>query len=166
MLESAVRRLKAGKGAELEDALDVSAEVNLHQPALLPADYCSDVHERLTLYKRLSNCDSDEALDAMREELVDRFGALPEPARALLECHALRLAARPLGVARIDATHEALQLQFVRQPPLEAQKIIDFVQRRRGARLAGQDRLRLEAKMPGWRERAQAVKDVLRELAA
>ncbi|MGA8004573.1 MAG: transcription-repair coupling factor, partial [Burkholderiales bacterium] len=166
MLESAVRRLKAGKGAELEDALDVSAEVNLHQPALLPADYCSDVHERLTLYKRLSNCDSDEALDSMREELVDRFGALPEPARALLECHALRLAARPLGVARIDATHEALQLQFVKQPPLEAQKIIDFVQRRRGARLAGQDRLRLEAKMPGWRERAQAVKDVLRELAA
>jgi len=166
MLESAVRRLKAGKGAEFEDALDVSAEVNLHQPALLPADYCSDVHERLTLYKRLSNCDSPEALDAMREELVDRFGALPEPARALIECHALRLAARPLGVVRIDATHEALQLQFIKQPPIEAQKIIDFVQRRRGARLAGQDRLRLEAKMPGWRERAQAVKDVLRELAA
>ncbi|MGH8738542.1 MAG: transcription-repair coupling factor, partial [Burkholderiales bacterium] len=166
MLESAVNRLKAGQGAELEDTLDVSTEVNLHQPALLPADYCSDVHERLTLYKRLSDCESPEALDAMREELVDRFGALPEPARALLECHALRLAARPLGVARIDATHEALQLQFVARPPIEAHKIIDFVQRRRGARLAGQDRLRLEAKMPGWRERAQAVKDVLRELAA
>jgi len=166
MLEKAVRRLKAGKGAELEDTLDVSIEVNLHTPALLPADYCSDVNERLTLYKRLSNCDSAEALEAMREELVDRFGELPEPARALLECHALRLAARPLGVARIDATHEALQLQFVERPPLEAQKIIDFVQRRRGARLAGQNRLRLEAKMPGWRERAQAVKDVLRELAA
>ncbi|MFZ1909331.1 MAG: TRCF domain-containing protein, partial [Burkholderiales bacterium] len=119
MLESAVRRLKAGKGAEFEDALDVSAEVNLHQPALLPADYCSDVHERLTLYKRLSNCDSPDALDAMREELVDRFGALPEPARVLIECHALRLAARPLGVARIDATHEALQLQFIKQPPIE-----------------------------------------------
>ncbi|HUJ86213.1 MAG TPA: transcription-repair coupling factor [Burkholderiales bacterium] len=166
MLDSALKRLKAGKGAEYEDALDVSAEVNLHQPALLPADYCSDVHERLTLYKRLSDCDSPEALEAMHEELIDRFGALPEPARALLECHALRLAARPLGVARIDATHEALQLQFVARPPLDAQKIIDFVQRRRGARLAGQDRLRLEAKMPGWRERAQAVKDVLRELAA
>ena len=166
MLDKAVRSLKAGKGAELEDALDVSAEVNLHLPALLPADYCSDVNERLTLYKRLSNCDSDEELEAMREELVDRFGELPEPARALLECHALRLAARPLGVARIDATHEALQLQFVARPPIEAQKVIDFVQRRRGARLAGQDRLRLEAKMPGWRERAQAVKDVLRELAA
>jgi len=166
MLDKAVRRLRAGKGAELEDAADVAAEINLHVPALLPASYCSDVHERLTLYKRLADCESSEGLDALREELVDRFGELPEAARALLECHALRLAARPLGVARIDATHEALQLQFVPRPPLDAQKIIDFVQRRRGARLAGQDRLRLEAKLPDWRERARAVRDVLAQLAA
>jgi len=166
MLDKAVRRMRAGKGAELEDAADVAAEINLHVPALLPASYCSDVHERLTLYKRLADCDSSEGLDALREELVDRFGELPEAARALLECHALRLAARPLGVARIDATHEALQLQFVPRPPLDAQKIIDFVQRRRGARLAGQDRLRLEAKLPDWRERARAVRDVLAQLAA
>jgi len=166
MLERAVRSLKAGKGAEAEAAYDVSTEVNLHVPALLPATYCSDVHERLTLYKRLANCESAEALDAMREELVDRFGDLPDAARALVECHALRLAARPVGVSRVDATHEALQLQFVKHPPIDAQKIIDFVQRRRGARLAGQDRLRLEAKMPDWRERAQAVRDVLRQLVA
>ncbi|HXZ91327.1 MAG TPA: transcription-repair coupling factor [Burkholderiales bacterium] len=166
MLDKAVRRLKAGRGAELEDAADVAAEINLHVPALLPATYCSDVHERLTLYKRLADCESAEGLEALREELVDRFGELPEAARALLECHALRLAARPLGVARIDATHEALQLQFVPRPPLDAQKIIAFVQRRRGARLAGQDRLRLEAKLPDWRERARAVRDVLAQLAA
>ncbi len=124
------------------------------------------MHERLTLYKRLANCESPDELDAMREELVDRFGELPDAARALIECHALRLAAKPLGVARIDATHEALQLQFVKRPPIDAQKIIEFVQRRRGARLAGQDRLRLEAKMPDWRERAQAARDVLGQLAA
>jgi transcription-repair coupling factor (superfamily II helicase) len=166
MLDKAVRRLRAGKGAELEDAADVAAEINLHVPALLPATYCSDVHERLTLYKRLADCESAEGLDALREELVDRFGELPEAARALLECHALRLAARPLGVARVDATHEALQLQFVPRPPLDPQKIIDFIQRRRGARLAGPDRLRLEAKLPEWRERARAVRDVLAQLAA
>jgi transcription-repair coupling factor (superfamily II helicase) len=166
MLDKAVRRLRAGKGAELEDAADVAAEINLHVPALLPATYCSDVHERLTLYKRLADCESAEGLDALREELVDRFGELPEAARALLECHALRLAARPLGVARVDATHDALQLQFVPRPPIEAQKIIAFVQGRRGARLAGQDRLRLEAKLPDWRERARTVRDVLAQLAA
>ncbi|MGH8706301.1 MAG: transcription-repair coupling factor, partial [Burkholderiales bacterium] len=105
MLERAVRALKAGRAIDLDQPIDLSTEINLHAPALLPQTYCSDVHERLTLYKRLANCGTREELDAMREELVDRFGELPEPARALLDSHLLRILARPLGVARVDATH-------------------------------------------------------------
>jgi transcription-repair coupling factor (superfamily II helicase) len=167
MLDRAVRRLKAGKAPEVEDAADISTEVNLHVPALLPASYCSDVHERLSLYKRLADADSREALDGLREELVDRFGELPEPARALLECHSVRIAARPLGVARVDATHEAVQLQFVKNPPLDGAKVIDFIRKKgRAARLAGPEKLRVEQKMPAWQERALAVKEILNTLAA
>src|SRR5581483_6987636 len=82
MLDRAVRRLKSGKADDLEGTVDISAEVNLHVPALLPESYCSDVHERLALYKRLADAESREALDALREELVDRFGDLPERARS------------------------------------------------------------------------------------
>jgi transcription-repair coupling factor (superfamily II helicase) len=166
MLERAVRRLKSGKGIDWEGSVDVSTEVNLHVPALLPDSYCSDVHERLSLYKRLADTESQDALDLLREELVDRFGELPEAARALLDCHRVRITARPLGVARVDATHEAVLLQFVKNPPLDSARIVDFISRRRGARLAGPDRLRVEAKMPAWQERAQAVQDILKQLAA
>jgi transcription-repair coupling factor (superfamily II helicase) len=151
---------------DLEQPLDVATEINLHTPALLPETYCSDVHERLTLYKRMANCESREALDALREELVDRFGELPEPARALLECHALRIAANRVGVARVDATHEAVQLQFVKNPPIDGGKVIALVQRRKDLRLSGPEKLRLAAKLPAWPERAQAVKDLLGQLAA
>ncbi|MCK7497980.1 MAG: hypothetical protein MZW92_50105 [Comamonadaceae bacterium] len=48
---------KAGKEPDLTQPLGVATEINLHAPALLPEDYCSDVHERLVLYKRLANCD-------------------------------------------------------------------------------------------------------------
>jgi transcription-repair coupling factor (superfamily II helicase) len=167
MLERAVRRLKSGKTAVAEDAIDISTEVNLHVPALLPSTYCSDVQERLSLYKRLADAELHESLDLLREELVDRFGELPEPARALIECHRVRIAARPLGVARVDATHEAVQLQFVKNPPLDGAKVIDFIRRKgRAARLAGPEKLRVEAKLPAWQERAQAVKDILHQLAA
>ena len=167
MLDRAVRRLKSGRAAELDDHADISTEVNLHVPALLPASYCSDVQERLSLYKRLADADDEEQLQALREELVDRFGELPEPARALLECHRVRLAARPLGVARVDATHEAVQLQFVKNPPIDGGKVIAFVQKRgRSARLAGPDRLRVDVKLAAWQERAGAVRDILRQLAA
>ena len=166
MLERAVRALKSGRHVDLEQPLDIATEINLHTPALLPETYCSDVHERLTLYKRMANCEAREQLDELREELVDRFGNLPEAARALLECHALRIAARPVGVARVDATHEAVQLQFVKNPPIDGARIISMVQRRKDLRLPGPEKLRMEAKMPGWPERAKAVQELLLQLAA
>jgi transcription-repair coupling factor (superfamily II helicase) len=116
---------------------------------------------------RSTSASPRERLDLLREELVDRFGELPEPARALLECHGVRVAARPLGIARVDATHEAVQLHFVKNPPLDGAKVIEFIRRKgRQARLAGPEKLRVEAKMPAWQERAQVVKDILQQLAA
>jgi transcription-repair coupling factor (superfamily II helicase) len=166
MLERAVRALKDGKAIDLDQPLEAAAEIKLHTPALLPEAYCSDVQERLTLYKRLANCKTREELELMREELVDRFGLLPEAARALLDSHLLRLLAAPLGIARVDATHEALQLQFQKDPPIDRGKIIALVQKRKNIRLAGADRLRMEAKMPEWPQRVQAAKELLDALAA
>ncbi|HEY5020468.1 MAG TPA: transcription-repair coupling factor [Steroidobacteraceae bacterium] len=166
MLERAVRSLRQGKAIDLDQPLESATEIKLHTPALLPETYCSDVHERLTLYKRLANCATQDDLDAMHEELIDRFGLLPEPARALLDSHQLRMLAKPLGIARIDATHEALQLQFQSDSPIDRGKIIALVQKKKNIRLAGPDRLRLEAKMPELPQRVQAVKDLLLQLAA
>ncbi len=166
MLERAVRALKEGKAIDLDQPLEGAAEIKLHAPALLPETYCDDVHERLTLYKRLANCRTQEELDGMHEELIDRFGLLPEPARVLLESHRLRLLATPLGVLRVDATHEALQLQFGKDAPIDRGKVIALVQKRNNLRLAGPDRLRLEAKMAEWPLRVQAAKDLLGALSA
>jgi len=165
MLERAVRALKNGKAIDLEQALEGATEVKLHAPALLPDAYCGDVHERLTLYKRLANCRSQDELDAMHEELIDRFGLLPEPAKVLLDSHRLRLLAAPLGVSRVDATHEALQLQFDKDAPVDRARVIALVQKRANLKLAGPDRLRLEAKMAEWPLRVQAARDLLGALA-
>ncbi|HEX6827483.1 MAG TPA: TRCF domain-containing protein, partial [Burkholderiales bacterium] len=115
-------------------------------------------------YKRLANCETPEELEEMQQELVDRFGLLPEPARALVECHRLRILARPLGVARIDAGSDALLLQFVPNPPVDPAKIIALVQSRRDLRFSGQDRLRLERGFPTLAERSACIRDILRAL--
>jgi transcription-repair coupling factor (superfamily II helicase) len=166
MLERAVRALKDGKAIDLDSALDGAAEIKLHSPALLPETYCDDVHERLTLYKRLANCRTQDEIEAMGEELIDRFGLLPEPAKVLLESHRLRLLATPLGVTRVDVTHEALQLQFQKDAPVDRGKVIALVHKRKNLRLAGPDRLRMDAKMAEWPLRVQAAKDLLTALAA
>jgi transcription-repair coupling factor (superfamily II helicase) len=165
MLESAVTSLRNGREPDLSAPLEVGTEINLHVPALLPADYCSDVHERLVLYKRLANCETTEALEALREELIDRFGVLPDPARTLIECHRLRILGKPLGLARIDASETAIQLQFVPRPPIEPAKVLKLVQSRRNYRLAGQDRLRIEAPLPDVRARVAAIREAFTALS-
>ncbi|MDE1942315.1 MAG: transcription-repair coupling factor [Betaproteobacteria bacterium] len=166
MLNHAVKALKAGESWDLEAPLDIATEINLHAPALLPSDYCGDIRERLVLYKRLANCDSEEDLDALREELIDRFGLLPEPARVLLECHRLRFASQALGIRKVDATGEQIVVQFGRHTPLEPQDVILLLQAHRDFRLAGPDRLKVLRKGAEPMERATQVRELLGILGA
>jgi transcription-repair coupling factor (superfamily II helicase) len=166
MLAHSVRSLQAGREPDLTQPLGVTTEINLHVPALLPAGYCSDVHERLVLYKRLANCDTEEALTAMHEELVDRFGLLPEAAQALVESHRLRILAHPLGVVRIDAPAEHAQIQFGPNPAIDAAHVIRLVQQSRGWKLAGPTKLRAPIAGATLRERVQAIRGVLESLGA
>jgi len=166
MLNSAVRSLRAGREPDLEAPLAVTTEINLHAPALLPEDYCGDTHQRLILYKRLANCDSEDALTQLHEELVDRFGQLPAPAQALLECHRLRLACSSLGIVKLDASDEALSLQFRADTAVDPLRLMELVQKTRGARFMGADRIRLPIPAVPLNERSRMVRDLCRALVA
>jgi transcription-repair coupling factor (superfamily II helicase) len=164
MLNAAVKSLKAGKEPDLTQPLAVNTEINLHAPALLPETYCADIHERLVLYKRLANCETLDELELLQEELVDRFGLMPEPAKALIDSHRLRIEARPLGVLKVDAGPDSIVLQFVKDPPIDPARIIQLIQSRRNFKLSGQDRLRIDEKHAHPAERAQRVRQIFREL--
>ncbi len=165
MLDTAVKALKAGKEPDLNAPLGVTTEINLHTPALLPDAYCSDVHERLVIYKRLANCGTDDQLQLLQEELIDRFGDLPDPTRVLIDSHRLRIHGKPLGIARLDASDNAIQLQFVPNPPIDPLKIIKLIQTRRNYKLAGPDRLRIEIKLPELKARVAEIRKVFAELS-
>jgi transcription-repair coupling factor (superfamily II helicase) len=164
MLAHAVASLKAGREPDLARPLGVSTEINLHSPALLPESYCGSVHDRLVLYKRLANCETEMALERMTEELIDRFGRIPEPTDALIESHRLRILGKPLGIAKIDAGPTVIAIVFGPQPPVEVHAIIHAVQKRRG-RLAGPDKIRIEGKYEAFATRVAEVKALLRDIA-
>jgi len=162
MLNHAVKQLKAGNEPDLDSPLGVTTEINLHTPALLPDDYCPDIHERLVIYKRLANCNDDEALDQMQEELIDRFGLLPETGQALLACHRLRIAAKPLEIVKIDATDESIQLQFNMKADLDPLKLVELLQRDKRCRMNGPDKLRMTVQSGNLSHRVDLVKELIR----
>ena len=164
MLAEAVRSLKAGIEPDLLSPLSATTEINLHAPALLPDTYCGDVHARLSVYKRLASTIAPAQIDAILEEVTDRFGKLPAQGQTLFDVHRLRVLAKPFGVTKIDAGPNLMVISFRPNPPVEALRIIELVQKNRHIKLAGNDKLRIERDTPEPKDRAQLIRDVLRAL--
>ena len=164
MLKQAVRDLKKGRQPDLDAPLGITTEIKLHSPALLPESYCPDIHERLVLYKRLAVCETVQQINAIHEELVDRFGLPEQPVKTLIESHHLRLAAKELGIDAIDATGEAVTVTFGKNNNVDPTEIILLIQNDKKYRLAGADKLRFTAKMENIEVRINTVKNVLKTL--
>jgi transcription-repair coupling factor (superfamily II helicase) len=164
MLSEAVRALKNGEEPDLLSPVNVTTEINLHAPALLPNDYCGDVHLRLSFYKKLATAKTQDQVDALLEELVDRFGKLPSQAQTLIDTHRLRVLARPFGVAKVDAAPGVILITFKPHAPIDGMRIIQLVQKNKHIKLAGNDKLRIERALPEVKDRAQMVRDILRSL--
>ncbi len=164
MLSEAVASLKAGREPDLLNPLNVTTDINLHAPALLPDDYCGDVHLRLSFYKKLATAKIADQIDRLLEEIVDRFGKLPPQAQTLIDVHRLRVLSAPYGVQKVDATPGVILITFRPNPPIDPMKIIELVQKNRQVKLAGNDKLRIERALPEPKDRAQLVRDILRSL--
>ncbi|MDR7580926.1 MAG: TRCF domain-containing protein, partial [Armatimonadota bacterium] len=96
LLDEAIRRLR---GEFVEEAPDPVVELRVS--AYLPESYVPQERERLAAYRRLATARSPQEVVAVEEELRDRYGPLPEPARNLVQVAALREMARGLGISAL-----------------------------------------------------------------
>ncbi len=165
LLNRAVKSLQAGMTRDTQEPMLRGSEVNLHAPALLPENYLPDVHMRLMLYKRIAGCATPGELLALREEVIDRFGLLPEAALLLFRATELKIQATALGIRRIDAGPRGIRIEFVNKPPVDPAAILGLVQSApRTYRLEKGSRLRVLGEMPEVEVRLQAVEVVLTTL--
>jgi transcription-repair coupling factor (superfamily II helicase) len=161
LLEEAVRELKGEPGeSRVEPTVAVDVE------ALLPEAYVPEVNQRLALYRRLAEVPDAAGVDEMRAELADRFGPPPPPVAALLDVVGLRVAARPLGVERLEARGGRAVVTFAPSTPVSPEKVVRAVAESRG-RLALRKEYTLEAAIPRgpWPAVRAALHALLRELA-
>ena len=164
MLSQAVTALKSGKEPDLLAPMAAATDINLHAPALLPDDYCGDVHVRLSFYKKLATAHDESTIDNLLEELVDRFGKPPLPVQILILVHRLRVMCEPYGVVKVDATPGVTLITFRANASVDPAAILGMIQRNRHIKLAGNDKLRIEKPLEDPLARAQLVRDTLRQL--
>jgi transcription-repair coupling factor (superfamily II helicase) len=139
MLETAVKEMK-GEGTEEH----ITTQLNLGIALRIDESYVPEENQRLRLYKKIAGALSPTAVNEIRAEMEDRYGAPPDPAVYLLEAALLRLECERMGVAQIDRKRGELQILFTENAggssTLDPQQLMRLVARnaKRGAQFTPQ----------------------------
>jgi transcription-repair coupling factor (superfamily II helicase) len=168
LLERAVKSIKAGKlpDIDLDPAARHGADVELHIPSLIPDTYLPDVHERLTLYKRIAGARDEDSLKDLQVEMVDRFGLLPEPAKHLFAVAALRLDATKLGMRKLELGPTGGRLHFLAKPNVDPMSVIRMIQSQpKTFAMDGPDKIKVKLELPDAASRVRAARGLLTTLA-
>jgi len=161
LMEKAVRELKGEAVIE-----EITPEIHFHLPAFIPETYVEDPGERLSLYRRLSLSHSDEEVETIREELIDRFGKIPKEVNDLLEVIKVKILLTRLSIKKFEETPSQFVLTFDQSTKVSPQRVVDFVHQGEGKyRLTPDSKLVIE----GWPDVRQdpfgAAKKLLQALA-
>ncbi|MFL5741753.1 MAG: transcription-repair coupling factor [Flavisolibacter sp.] len=123
ILDEAIRELKRTQFRELfqeeisrQDDFVQDCTIDTDLEILIPDDYVTNITERLSLYSRLDNCDTEEELLAMEEEMADRFGPIPPQVRELFITVRCRKLAVELGFEKMLLKDDTLKSYFINKP--------------------------------------------------
>ncbi|RMF21585.1 MAG: transcription-repair coupling factor [Deltaproteobacteria bacterium] len=161
MMEEASEELRGRPPAPV-----IEPEIDLGAEAFLPESYVDDVGERLMCYKRMASADSREALDAIVDELTDRFGPPPRPVRDLVRVMALRPGLKRLAVESLKAGGKAVALRFHESSPIEPEALVELARSGDGRyRLRPGGVLTMTLAGAGWDERVGEVEELIERLS-
>ena len=122
LMEQAINELK---GLSYEEEFE--PEVAMGVPAYLPESYVPDTESRLVMYRKLASARSFEEVEALRTEMLDRFGPLPEEAASLSAMMEIKLMLKKAGVMRLETGAGGLTLTFRPSGPAEYDKVMALV---------------------------------------
>jgi len=162
MLHQTVEELR-GRPAETP----VDPEIRLPVAARLPEEYVPDVAQRLVLYKRLASAPDEADVAGIRDELLDRYGPLPDEAGQLLEVIRLKILARALGVAAVDYGRGEVVLTAGPTTRIDPRRLVNLMaQGGSGIRVSPEQRVYAPVRSNQPRDLFAAARRLLRRLGA
>ena len=166
LLDRSVQALRSGQQPQLDRPLDHGTEIDIHIPALIPESYLPDVYTRLIMYKRIASAKDSNELESLQEEMIDRFGLLPEPLKNLFTITRLKRCVSPLGVRKIDIGNRGGRIFFRQNTSIDPGKVIQLIQKEPGIyKFDGSDKIRIVKELPDAQSRFTVLRDLFENIA-
>jgi transcription-repair coupling factor (superfamily II helicase) len=100
----------------------------------------------------------------MKEELIDRFGVMPEQTQSLISFHDLRIFIQDLDIKKIDASDASIQISFASDSRIDPLKLIKLLSEDKRCRMSGPDKIKIAVTIDDILERVQFIKDFLSKI--
>ena len=130
MLNEAVKNMK--QGTSQEEAASFTTTVDLNVDAFIPASYIPDEYQKLDIYKRIALIETEEEMDDMMEELIDRFGDIPKKIQKLILIARLKAFAHSVYVTSIEQKGQTLKITMYERAKVRGEEIPKLLERRKG----------------------------------
>jgi transcription-repair coupling factor (superfamily II helicase) len=159
LLENAVDELRGEKSEE-----EISTSINLNLDIRIPESYIADSGQRLRMYKRISSAAAGEELDALQQEMVDRFGPYPEQVENLFRYARLRQETLALQIQAVERNKNQVFFRFVDHSKVSAEKLMRLVTRNKRATFSPQGLLTLDIQEMTAPQLFETLNGILREI--
>lgn len=166
MLEEAVAAAREGTSFEEQTERQWSPQINIGTSVLIPENYIEDLNIRMSLYRRLSDLETRDDIEAFAAELIDRFGAIPEEVQNLLDIVSIKQFCRKAGVASVEAGEKGVVIGFYKDSPPNINGLMKWIAEKKAT-----VKLRPDQKLVAMREwhspeqRVKGVQSLMKELA-
>ncbi len=165
LLKRTIDAMRAGKQINLDEPINQEIEIDIGISSIIPETYLEDVHERLVLYKRISNAKDDSQLKELKIEMIDRFGQLPDATKNLFAATQLKIYCDAIGINKISIFDEKAHLFFSDKTTIEPIKIINLIQQKPQVyQLKGNNQLVYKENMPEDIKRIESIQNLLESL--
>lgn len=127
MLHEAVKGIKG-----VETKSDFNTSVDLDVDAYIPAEYIVNEYQKLDIYKRIASLENPQECDEMRDELLDRFGSIPESVEHLLRISLIRVKAHNLYITELKGKIESIRATMEKSAPVYTDAIEPLLRKYQG----------------------------------
>lgn len=167
MLEEEIMRIKAGEydSDKQNTTADWAPQITTGIPIMIPDTYVRDLGVRLGLYKRIGDIQDKTGLDDIKEELIDRFGKLPQEVDNLLKTVEIKQLCRNANIEKIDAGAKGILITLRNNTFAKPEKLIDFINRQFGTiKIRPDQKLFIEKNLESYALRVETIKSFVTKL--
>jgi transcription-repair coupling factor (superfamily II helicase) len=129
MLEEAIMEAKSGGGRDEIKRDEFSPTITVDVPVMIPEEYVPDLDLRMGLYRRINELDSADQIEGFAAELIDRFGALPDPTENLVRLIEIKLNAKAASVSKIETGPRGAVVTFFNDSPPDVPALLGYVEK-------------------------------------